>query len=64
MMEYKFTKDWFEWAPDVWTQLIPMLPARKKFLEIGSFEGRSMSWIVENMVADDAEPHSVVCIDT
>ena len=62
--EYKFTTDWFHWAPEVWEQLIPMLPERKKFLEIGSFEGRSMAWIIENMVADDAEPHSVVCIDT
>ena len=64
MSEYKFTKDWFNWAPEVWTQLIPLLPERKKFLEIGSFEGRSMAWIVENMLADDAGAASVVCIDT
>jgi predicted O-methyltransferase YrrM len=64
MNDYKFTKDWFNWAPEVWTQLIPLLPERKKFLEIGSFEGRSMAWIVENMLADDAGVASVVCIDT
>jgi predicted O-methyltransferase YrrM len=64
MTEYQFTKDWFNWAPQIWEQLIPHLPERKKFLEIGSFEGRSMTWIVENMLADDAEGASVVCIDT
>jgi predicted O-methyltransferase YrrM len=64
MTEYQFTKDWFQQAPQVWTQLIPMLPERKKFLEIGSFEGRSMAWIVENMLGDDADTASVVCIDT
>jgi predicted O-methyltransferase YrrM len=61
MSEYQFTKDWFGWAPPVWEQLIPMLPERKKFLEIGSFEGRSTVWIVENMMEDGGEIH---CIDT
>lgn len=64
MSDYQFTKDWFHWAPDVWQHLIPMLPERKKFLEIGSFEGRSMAWIVDNMLGDDADTASVVCIDT
>ncbi len=61
MSEYQFTKDWFGWAPPVWEQLIPMLPERKKFLEIGSFEGRSTVWIVENMMEDGGE---IYCIDT
>jgi predicted O-methyltransferase YrrM len=61
MTDYKFTQDWFHWAPEVWQQLIPMLPERKKFLEIGSFEGRSTVWIVENMMEDNGE---IYCIDT
>jgi predicted O-methyltransferase YrrM len=61
MSEYQFTKDWFSWAPEVWKQLIPLLPARKAFLEIGSFEGRSTVWIVENMMEDDGQ---IICIDT
>ena len=61
MTDYKFTQDWFHWAPEVWKQLIPMLPERKRFLEIGSFEGRSMVWIVENMMEDGGE---IYCIDT
>ena len=61
MTEYQFTKDWFSWAPQVWEQLIPMLPERKSFLEIGSFEGRSTVWIVENMM----NPGDWIdCVDT
>ena len=61
MTEYKFTKDWFHWAPEVWEQLIPMLPERRAFLEIGSFEGRSTVWIVENMMEDGGH---IDCVDT
>ncbi len=65
MTDYKFTHDWFHWAPDVWTQLIPMLPERtddgRYFIEVGSFEGRSAVWIAENMM----QPGDyMTCIDT
>jgi len=59
--KYQYTKDWFQWAPKVWGQLIPHLPERKNFLEIGSFEGRSAVWTIENMMEDGGE---IVCIDT
>jgi predicted O-methyltransferase YrrM len=61
MSDYKFTQDWFGWAPPVWEQLIPHLPERKRFLEVGSYEGRSTVWIVENMMEDGG---SIVAIDT
>ena len=61
MSEYQYTKDWFKCGPQVWGQLIPHLPARKNFLEIGSFEGRSAVWTIENMVEDGGE---IYCIDT
>lgn len=61
MSDYKFTQDWFSWAPPVWTKLIPMLPERKTFLEIGAYEGRATAWIVENMMKDRGK---IVCIDT
>jgi predicted O-methyltransferase YrrM len=61
MSEYQYTKDWFAWAPEVWKQLVPHLPERKRFLEIGSFEGRSAVWTIENMISDGGE---IVCIDT
>ena len=63
--EYQYTKDWFNWAPEVWNQLIPMLPERtedgRNFLEIGSFEGRSAVWIAENMMQ---KGDTLTCIDT
>lgn len=61
MSEYEFTQDWFHWAPEVWKQLIPHMPSRKAFLEIGSFEGRSTVWIIENMMEDGG---FIDCIDT
>jgi predicted O-methyltransferase YrrM len=63
MSEYQFTKDWFGWAPPVWEQLTPLLPngVKRRFLEIGSFEGRSMAWIAENMMNPGDE---LFCIDT
>lgn len=66
MSEYKFTKDWFGWAPPVWEQLVPMLPERdpkigRTFLEIGSFEGRSAVWTMEHMMQDNDH---LFCVDT
>ncbi len=58
---YKFTQDWFHWAPEVWQQLIPMMKERKSFLEIGSFEGRSAVWIIEHMMEAGG---NITCIDT
>jgi cephalosporin hydroxylase len=61
MTEYKFTQDWFSWAPPVWEQLIPHLPERRSFLEIGSFEGRSTVWTIENMMRPG---DWIDCVDT
>jgi predicted O-methyltransferase YrrM len=64
MTEYQFTQDWFHWAPEVWKQLIPLLSGEagnRRFLEIGSFEGRSMAWIAENMMNPS---DGLICIDT
>lgn len=64
MTEYQFTEDWFNWAPEVWNQLTPMLSGtagHRQFLEIGSFEGRSSIWIAENMMTEGDE---LRCIDT
>lgn len=71
MSEYEFTQDWFHWAPEVWKQLIPLLPegetygaadhGLRNFLEIGSFEGRSAVWTMENMMRPG---DWITCIDT
>jgi hypothetical protein len=59
--DYKFTQDWFHWAPELWEKLVPLLPEREAFLELGSFEGRSTVWIVENMMQDGG---FIDCVDT
>ena len=61
MSDYKFTQDWFAWAPAAWEQLREQLPGRKNFLEVGSYEGRSTVWTVEHMMEDGGE---IVAIDT
>jgi hypothetical protein len=64
MTEYKFTQDWFSWAPPIWEQLKPLLPSEpggRAFLEIGSFEGRSTVWTIENMMESG---DWIDCIDT
>ena len=61
MSEYQYTQDWFKWSPPVWKQLVQHLPERKRFLEIGSFEGMSAVWTIENMMEDGGE---IICIDT
>lgn len=65
MTDYKFTQDWFSHNIPVWEQLKGLLPERteegRNFLEIGSFEGRSAVWLVENMMQDGDH---LDCIDT
>ncbi len=60
-MGYEFSEDWFHWAPEVWERIVDLLPDRKNFVEVGSYEGRSTVWTVENMLADGG---SILCIDT
>lgn len=61
MTGYRYTTDWFYWAPTVWTKLIPHMPERKRFLEIGSFEGRSTVWTIDNLMEDGG---CIYAIDT
>ena len=60
-MDYKYTTDWFHWAPNIWSEVAKQMPSRKWFLEIGSYEGRSTVWTVENMMEEGGE---IICIDT
>jgi len=52
---FQLTDDWFSHAD--WKDL----PKASRFLEIGSWEGRSMIYTVENLMEDGGE---LVCIDT
>lgn len=59
--KFSLSHDWFHWAPELWTSLMPMMPKRERFIEIGSYEGRSTIWTVENMLIDGS---SILCVDT
>jgi predicted O-methyltransferase YrrM len=64
MTEYQFTQNWFAQAEQLWPQLVSHLSGEaglRTFLEIGSFEGRSSVWIMENMMSDGEH---LICIDT
>lgn len=61
MNTYSFTEQWFSTGELTWPDLIQFLPSRKKFLEIGSYEGRSSVWIIENMMEQGS---NLFCIDT
>lgn len=61
MSKYQFSHDWFSHNIPVWEQLIQHLPGRKAFLEIGSFEGRSTVWTIENMMEAGGR---IDCVDT
>lgn len=61
MSDYNFTHDWFSWAPPVWEQIFKQMDCKKDFLEIGSYEGRSTVWLVENALDEGGR---ITCIDT
>ena len=62
MSEYQFTNSWFSpLIQSVWNIVIPQI-GPSKFLEMGSFEGRSTTWIINKFARiRDIEMH---CIDT
>lgn len=59
--KYEFTLDWFQGCEDIWRQLIPLHKPRR-IIEIGSFEGRSACWLIEQCAAEG--PLEIHCIDT
>jgi predicted O-methyltransferase YrrM len=60
-MSYDFSQDWFTRNVDNFNLVKEKLLWRTRVLEIGSFEGRSTVWLVENFLEDEGE---IVCIDT
>ncbi|MEC7140215.1 MAG: class I SAM-dependent methyltransferase, partial [Pseudomonadota bacterium] len=61
-MEYEFTNNWFgNIGEKIWTQLLPQITP-EKMLEIGCFEGRATTHLIEKSVwSDQCE---LFCIDT
>jgi predicted O-methyltransferase YrrM len=64
MKPYQFSNEWFvaAQAPTVWPQLARHLPDTRSFLEIGSWEGRSTVWTVENLAARSGA--QITCVDS
>ena len=60
MINYKFTEDWF--SADDLVQFLPLKTQKEiHFLEIGSFEGKSTVWFLENILLN--EKSTITCID-
>ncbi|NBW16995.1 MAG: class I SAM-dependent methyltransferase [Caulobacteraceae bacterium] len=57
-----FTSDWHSYTIPVWERVV--LPAikqgRRRFLELGSYEGRSATWLINNALGDSGE---LTCVD-
>ena len=56
-----FTQDWFTNNIGNFEHARRFIPDNTKFLEIGCFEGRATSWMLQNMLANKG---IIVCIDT
>jgi predicted O-methyltransferase YrrM len=60
-MEYKFTSDWFSRNEFSWKSIINNIKPRR-YLEIGSYEGRSAAFMIENCTHH--KDFYIYCIDT
>jgi hypothetical protein len=59
MSGYVYTNDWFATgAASDWAEFVPIFEP-KAYLEIGSYEGASTCWIIEN-----TQVEQIVCVDT
>ena len=58
--DYRFTQNWFETSKcaEYWPMVDQIIEA-KSYLEVGSFEGYSTCWMIENTRVE-----SIICIDT
>ena len=63
MPDYDFTSDWHSHCIGQWEELLGRLVGKQglAFLEIGSHEGRSALWLLDNVLTDPSA--SLVCID-
>jgi predicted O-methyltransferase YrrM len=59
---HEFSSDWFSWNVEVWKSVLSKLPlVPSKVLEIGCFEGRSTTWMIEHLLGPDGG--QVFCVD-
>jgi len=62
--QYIFQTDWFSSTINEWRETLEEYKAKPNlsFLELGSFEGRSAIWLLENVLTDRTS--LLTCIDT
>jgi predicted O-methyltransferase YrrM len=61
--EYAFSVDWFSPCIPIWTDLLSQQGRIRKILEIGSYEGRSAAWLIENAFEAGGQGE-IFCVDT
>jgi predicted O-methyltransferase YrrM len=60
-MSYDFTHDWFSMRTDPWREhVVPRLPRPFRWLEIGSHEGRSACWMLDEVMQPG---DAITCVD-
>jgi len=64
MPDYRFTQDWFSVLIPSWQEIWKPLAGKEnvQVLEIGSYEGRSSVWLLENIVTHPSS--QLWCVDT
>lgn len=64
MRSYRYQRDWFSSTIPEWEETLSCFKGKDhlSFLEIGSFEGRSAVWLLENILTGPT--CSLTCIDT
>ena len=60
-MEYEFSSDSFSGSIPVWQRIFAELAPCRKILEIGSYEGRSAVWLIENVLNPRGEIGRASC---
>ncbi len=60
---YAFTSDWFSPCIPLWQDLFARLPGAARILEVGSYEGQSAAWLIENAFVPGAKGE-IYCVDT
>lgn len=62
--EYDFTVNWFTWNIPVWQEVMRPYQGKPelRYLEVGAYEGRSVMWMLENVLTDATARATVIDI--
>ncbi len=60
--ELHFTVDWVTWRSDLWLKVLDRFQAKPdiKYLEIGSYEGKSVIWMMQNILSHPTSKADIV----